>query len=182
MVYLCEREIGFDAAAIGFPSIDGCRAIVLVTGGGLFGLHLNGSLSQIKKDALGHFVNAHAHGNPKRNLYVASRMGGNGLTPEKCYSEIKEVALALGFNGSIYWADLTAITGGSLYVVFDNVGNNTCAITARPWSDHADHIPANQGPYAAANRAMANGGANAQMYINVNPAGLRAVYPAKFTN
>jgi hypothetical protein len=182
MVYLCEREMGFDAAAIGFPSVDGCRAIVLVTGGGLFGFHLNGSLSQIKKNALAHFVNGHAHGNPKRNLYVASRMGGNGLTQDKCYSEIKEVALAIGFDGSIHWADLTAIAAGSLYVVFDNVGNTTCVITARPWSDPTDRIPANLAAYAAANRAMANGAANAKMYINVNPAGLRAVYPAKFAN
>jgi len=180
MLYLCEREIGFDPAAIGFPSVDGCRATVLVTGGGLFGFHLNGSLSQMKKDALAHFVDSHTHGNPKRNLYVASRMGGNGLTPEKCYSEIQEVAVSLAFNGSIYWVDLTSIASSSLYVVFDNVGGNTCAITARPWSDPSDGIPANRGAYVAANRTMANGGPPGQMYTNVNPAGLRAVYPAKF--
>ena len=50
MIYLCEREIGFDAAEIGFPSILGCRAIVIVTSGGLFGYHLNGNLNVNKKE------------------------------------------------------------------------------------------------------------------------------------
>jgi len=59
MIYLCEREIGFDAAEIGFPSVMGCRAIVLVTGGGLFGYHLNGALNPGKQAAFVAFVNGH---------------------------------------------------------------------------------------------------------------------------
>ncbi len=66
MLYLSEREIGFDAAEIGFPSIDNCRAIVLVTAGGLFGYHLFGVLSQNKINTFVSFVNNHAQGNLKR--------------------------------------------------------------------------------------------------------------------
>jgi hypothetical protein len=77
MIYLCEREIGFDAAEIGFPSVLGGRAIVLVTGGGLFGCHLNGSLNAGKKAAFGNFVTGHAQGSaPRMGLYAASTGAG----------------------------------------------------------------------------------------------------------
>src|SRR5690554_6151511 len=59
VIYLCEREIGFDAVEIGFPSVMGCRAIVLVTAGGLFGYHLNGNLNAMKQAAFVNFVTAH---------------------------------------------------------------------------------------------------------------------------
>ena len=80
MIYPCEREIGFDGAEIGFPAVAGCRAVVLVTAGGLIGYHLNGNLSDTKKDAFVHFVTTNANGVAKRNLYAASKQGGNGPT------------------------------------------------------------------------------------------------------
>jgi hypothetical protein len=174
MIYLCEREIGFDAAEIGFPSVLGCRAIVVVTSGGLFGYHLNGNLSNIKKNAFVTFVNTHAQGNPRRMLYAAST--GAGLPAD--YAELRAIAADLHYAGNIYWANLN--TPGSAYVHYTGINHATCGITARTWNDPADNIPANKGAYAAgANRAMANGAANAQVYTNVNTAGLRAVYPTK---
>ena len=180
-MYLGEREIGFDANQIGFPSIGGCRAIVLVTGGGLFGFHLSGTLTQVKRDALAQFIQGHAQGDHKRNLYIASRVGGNAqhTNAGEVHAEIKEIAQALGFNGSVYWADVSSVPGASAYVQFDNVQNNTSIVTARTWDDHVDGNPANMGPYAAANRTMALGAPVAQVFTSVNPAGLKAVYPTK---
>jgi len=114
------------------------------------------------------------------NLYAASKQGGNGPIQKIFHDEIRDLAKKLAYNGSIYWADLSAIPGVSTYVHFLGVDHHTCGVTARTWNDPLDSIPANKAPYAAgANRAMANGGANAEMYINVDPAGLRGVYPVK---
>jgi len=174
MIYLCEREIGFDAAGIGFPSVLGCRAVVLVTSGGLFGYHLNGNLSSVKKDAFINFIAQHPQGGLKRTLYAAS--AGAGLTQD--HDELKGIAGTLGYTGPIYWGSLP--TAGSVYVHFQDIQHNTCSITSRAWSDLVDNVPGNKAPYVAdLNRAIANGAANAQMYINVNTAGLKAVYPAK---
>jgi hypothetical protein len=175
MIYLCEREIGFDAAEIGFPSVHGCRAIVLVTGGGLFGYHLNGNLNPGKKSAFVNFVAGHAQGgSQKMGLYAAST--GGGLKQD--HDELKDVAGTLGHTGPVYWASLS--TAGSVYVNFLGVGHATCGITSRAWSDAVDRVPANWAPYApGANRAMANGAAPARMYVNASTAGLTAVYPIK---
>ena len=144
MIYLSEREIGFDAVEIGFPAGLGCRAIVLVTSGGLFGYHLNGNLNLTKKTALVNFITQHPQGNARKAL--------------------------------VYWGSLPA--AGSVHAHFQDIHHNTCTITSRAWSDPADNIPAYKAAYVAGpNRAIANGAANAQMFINVSTAGLKAVYP-----
>lgn len=180
-MYLGEREIGFDASEIGFPSIGGCRAIVLVTGGGLFGFHLSGTRNQAKMNAFSQFVQGHPHGDPKRNLYIASRVGGNSqhTSAEECYAEIKDFAQTLGFKGTMYWVDLSNVGGASAYVEFRNVQNSTCVITARTWNDHVDGGQGNMENYVGTNRAMAIGSAPAKMFKSVDTAGLRAVYPTK---
>lgn len=176
MIYLGEREIGFHATDIGFPSILGCRAVVLVTGSGLFGFHLNGALSTAKLNAFVNFITQHVHGNGRRMLYAAS--AETGLAKQYAEAELKNIATALGYIGPVYWASLPA--GGSAYVHFMNVNNTTCSITARTWNDAVDGVAANKGPYVAgADRAIANGAPNANMYVNVSTAGLRAVYPVK---
>lgn len=174
MIYLCEREIGFDAAEIGFPAVLGCRAIVLVTGGGLFGYHLNGNLNLNKKNAFVNFITTHAQGNAPKVLYAAST--GNGLKQD--HDELREIASDLAFTGPIYWGSLSVV--GSVYVHFQDIHHNTCSITSRAWSDAADNLPGNKAPYAAGpNRAIANGAANGQMFIRVNMAGLTATYPTR---
>lgn len=174
MMYLCEREIGFDAAEIGFPSVMGCRAIVLVTGGGLFGYHLNGTLNPGKRAAFVNFVNGHVQGvTAKRMLYAAS--AGGGLAQD--HQELRDIATALGYNGSIYWASLPG--AGSLYVHYTDVNHNTCGITQRAWNDAVDGLVGNKGPYLGNDRAMANGAAPGTMYTNVATAGLQAVYPTQ---
>ncbi|MFC4729746.1 hypothetical protein [Coralloluteibacterium thermophilus] len=172
MIYLCEREIGFDAVDIGFPSVDGCRAIVLVTAGGLFGYHLNGTLNANKRDAFVNFVTQHVYGKSLRTLYAAS--AGAGLPAD--HAELRDIATALNYNGAIYWGALPP--GGSSYVHFQNINQNTCSITTRPWSDANDSVPGNKGNYVpGANRTMANGAAPGIMYTQVATAGLVACYP-----
>lgn len=179
MIYLGEREIGFDTADIGFPSIGGCRAIVLVTAGGLFGFHLSGTRTDTKIKNFVQFIDGHASGHGRRNLYIASRIGGNSqhTDAQECYAEIRAFAKGLDFDGPVHWADLSAVPGASAYVQFGSVQNNTCVITARTWNDHVDGAAGNKGNYAGANRAMALGAAPALMFTNVDTAGLRAVYP-----
>ncbi len=187
MIYLGEREIGFDAGGppvvpqIGFPSIGGCRAIVLVTAGGLFGFHLSGTRSERKMNAFAQFVRGHAGGDAKRTLYIASRVGGNSehTNAGECHAEIRDFARALGFNGPMYWADLSAVGGASAYVQFDSVENSTCVITARTWNDGVDGADGNKGNYVAQDRTMALGGAPARMFTNVDVVGLQAVYPTR---
>jgi hypothetical protein len=177
MIYLSERQIGFDADEIGFPSVGGCRAVVLVTAGGLFGYHLNGSLDDGKKHAFVSFVNIHRQGNLRRTLYVASMEAGAG----RFLVELRDIANGLGYKGTLYWAHLASVvTEPSAYVHFQDIGHHTCGITARNWSNPIDDVPANKGAYVAdANHAIANGLAPAQMFINLDQAGLRTVYPHK---
>jgi len=176
MLYLGEREIGFDAAEIGFPSIDNCRAIVLVTAGGLFGYHLFGVLSQTKINTFVSFVNTHPQGNLKRRLYAASY----GPGPDEQRAEIRSIARApaLNFAGPVHWADVSVVAVGSAYVHYVGINHDICSVTARTWSDAADSIPGNKGPYAGgANRTRDAGAAPALMFTNIGTAGLRAVYP-----
>jgi hypothetical protein len=170
MLYLCEREIGFDTAGLGFPAVDACRAIVLVTAGGLFGYHLNGNLNEGKKIAFAGFVNRNPAAFSKLKLFVASTQNLPFF-----HGEIRELAKMLGYKGTIYWNTLAP---GSNYVHYDFHANGTCIITSRAWSDVNDNIPGNKGGYVAANRAIANGPTPLQMYTNVNVAGLAAIYPA----
>ena len=174
MIYLCEREIGFDPVCIGFPSVDGCRAIVVVTAGGLFGYHLNGVLNIAKMTAFVNFVTQHVHGLVIRRLYAASASAGLALAQDQ--QELRDIAAALGYAGPVYWGSL--LPGGSSYVHYQDINHNTCSITSRAWVDANDGIPANRAPYVAnADRAIANGAAPGNMYVNVALAGLIARYP-----
>ncbi len=174
MIHLCEREIGFDAVEIGFPSVMGCRAIVLVTTGGLFGYHLNGNLNPTKLAALVNFINQHAHAGAGRMLYAAS--AGNGLQQD--HDELGQIAAELNYDGPIYWVNLPP--AGSFYVHFQDINHNTCTITSRAWSDAMDNVAANKANYVVGpDRAIANGAPNAQMFVNLGTAGLTAVYPSQ---
>lgn len=176
MIYLCEQEMGFDTAAIGFPSIDNCRAIVLVTAGGLIGFHLMGTLARKKANFVS-FVNTLGHAGAKRTLYIVSKLTTHNATDFA--AEATEIAAAINFTGPVYSADVSSAGLRGVYVVFDNVGNNTCVVSARNWDDPVDAVPGNQVPYVAVNRGTAIGSANATMYSTVSAVGLKAVYPTK---
>lgn len=177
VIQLCEREIGFDAAEMGFPSIDGCRAIVLVTAGGLFGVHLNGKLTDQKQTAFVNFIAGHVQGaTAKRALYAASASLGMTVAPDQ--AELRGLAVALAFVGPIYWATLPA--GGSAYVHYTDVNHTTCGITARVWNDAVDGGATNKVPFVpSADRSMTHGGPNTNVYNHVATAGLVAKYPTE---
>jgi hypothetical protein len=178
MVNLVEHEVGFDANSIGFPSIDACRAILLVTGGGLFGYHLaGGTLTDSKRDGFANFI-VRGGAVAQRTLYLAAKIngGGNFQSQQEFWAEIRNLATNLNFTGPIFAADLSSF-GASAYVRFDNVGNTTCIIAARSWDKAVDGAKANTIPNDNVNRSTVLGGARPDMYHNVSEAGLKVIYP-----
>lgn len=177
MIYLCEREIGYDPQAIGFPSIDGCRAVVVLTAAGMFGFHLNGTLSTAKKNKFVQFISRHQRGGAGTAIYAASKDARNRYYEQ----ELRDIAQGVGYGGDIYWADLSSVDGRSAYVEMRLVpGNNTCIITARGWDDDVDSDDGNKGDYVdSGSRTIANGPPPARMYSAVDPSGLRSFYPTR---
>jgi len=175
MINLCEYEMGFDASEIGFPSIANCRAVVLVTSGGLIGFHLAGTFNGTKQTDFVNFVKAQPHAGAQRALYIVSKVGTH--SPTEFPVEAKSIATALKFKGPLYVGDVTSFGGRGLYVVFVDVGHNTCAVTARAWDDAVDSQDHFKIPYVAAGRAVTMRTARTTMFTNLNTAGMKAVYP-----
>jgi hypothetical protein len=172
LIYLSEREIGYDAVAIGFPSVQGCRAIVLVTAAGLFGYHLNGTLTPKKLEAFESFVTVRASVTNDCQLYAAS--SGPGLLPD--HVELRSIAIALHYTGPIYWVDLPG--PGSSYVHFQNIYPSAPVITSRAWREDQDNVSANKMTYPPSlDRKMANGAPPPVVYNNLSPYGLVVSYP-----
>lgn len=130
MVYLNEHEVGFDTALVGFPSIQGCHAIVLVTAKGMFGYHNAGGSG---KDAwprraggFAQFYNEHFLRGPGTRLYgvtyVTNQRGYGGVPADRWKAELVTFATSLGFTGKIrgYNLDLSAALP-SAYVEFRKV-------------------------------------------------------------
>ncbi len=181
MINLVEHEVGFDANSVGFPSIDACRAILLVTGGGLFGYHLaGGTLTDSKRDGFANFI-TRGGAVDQRALYLAAKIngGGNFQSQNEFWAEIRNLAKKLKFTGPIYAADLSSFAVGSAYVRFDNVSNTTCIISARSWSRPVDGAATNTIPNDNVNRGTVLGAARPDMYNNVNETGLKVIYPIK---
>ena len=156
MIHLLEKEFGFDAEAMGFPSISGCHAVVYHTEEGFFGFHNAGGskttdfeprakwLAEFAKD---NFVKAgkglHLYGVCSRG--TANNRGydmGAGL---KCWKdEMKAYAKALGYKGPVSGYDLdkqrnwpknpNSEIGVSAYVDFKKT-NAGVTIGVKPWPD-----------------------------------------------
>ncbi|MEA2726149.1 MAG: hypothetical protein QOF70_624 [Acetobacteraceae bacterium] len=141
MLYLSEREVGWDPELIGFPSIGGCHAIVYVTSGGLFGFHNYGGSAnntwQDRAEAFANFVRSHDYNATGSRLYgVAFVLEKRGYSPpqvENWKGELKTFAAALGFTGKIRGFDLSSTDiSGSAYVEYRKT-NDKCAIFVSPW-------------------------------------------------
>ena len=176
MIYLCEREIGFDRKCIGLPSIRGCRAVVVLTAKGMFGIHLNGSLNDGKKNKFAQFIATHPKGSAGTAIYAAT----TDARSTYYVNQLREIAAAVGHIGDIYWSDPSIYDAGSAYVEARIVpSNNICIIKARAWDD-ADGSEKNRGDYVhGAARTMANGSSPSKIVTNVDPSGMRAFYPIK---
>jgi hypothetical protein len=140
MLHLYENQIGFDPQQLGFPSIDGCHAVVVHVSQGLFGLHNFGGSGQTafqpRAEAFGRFIQNHRHGGEK-----IAALFGICFHDKRGYStgagwreEMKAFSSALNYKGTVYGFDLSKkIKGESAYVEFALL-NGHCQIGYKRWS------------------------------------------------
>jgi hypothetical protein len=150
MIYLDERQVGFHTSILGFPSIDGCHALVLQTTSGLFGMHIVGGERKpqnadpgwdSRAKAFAAFVRSHFITGDFVHLYgTCFRSSKRGYIDPKLESwkaEMKAHAKALGFRGPVSGFDLAKATGwpggDSAYVEYRKVFDS-CYIAYKPWS------------------------------------------------
>ncbi|MCO4824896.1 MAG: hypothetical protein KC451_08585 [Amylibacter sp.] len=130
MLQLLERQVGFDDASIGFPSVDTCMAVVLQTETGLFGWHsLNTSRDAMEKNAgdLLMFVRSQPTSVPVR-LYVAMNREQHGQAGGGWRAELEAIAEGLHYHGPATGIDLKVNEG--TYVQFErNAGSRTCQVS-----------------------------------------------------
>ena len=141
-IYLNEREVGFDTTTLGFPSVQGCMAIVYVTDTGLFGYHNYGGSADDKwadrAQAFAQYVQNHANAGAGSRLYGVTYVKVRGYTtPGKTSwtGELTAFATALGYNGKIRGYDLSgAGILGSAYVEFRKK-DDKCEMWVKVWAD-----------------------------------------------
>jgi outer membrane usher protein FimD/PapC len=145
MKYLGEREVGFDPQTIGFPSIDGCHAIVLVTTAGLYGFHNFGgsgvsSFAERSQSFAAFVSTAFVKPGALVHLYgICSRSKRGYANADKRQGwrdEMKSFAEALGYKGTISGYDLDKAGFGtdSAYVEYRNA-SGAISIHCKKWSD-----------------------------------------------
>lgn len=145
MQFLNEREAGFDADRLGFPSISGCLAVCYVTTGGLFGFHNAGGTGKEEWVARATIFRDFVLGRDPHptglQLLGCSFVGDNrrgytvGQATKDWKAELKTFAKVLVFGGPVSGCDLAQLnTTKSAYVEFRRVGP-TCYVFAKPWSD-----------------------------------------------
>ncbi len=165
MKYLLEHEVAFDDTALGFPSIQGCHAIVFQTAAGLYGFHVAGNSGDERWGPSGtlfsRFVNGVSGGSGTgTRLYGSSFIGNNqrgykvGQFVEKEYrakwkAELVAYATALRYTGKISGYDLYksfTASSASAYVEY-RVNGDKCDVSVRQWT-HGEHAPkvANRAP------------------------------------
>jgi len=170
--YLNEREVGFDPGGLGFPSLDGCQAIVYLTDNGLFGYHNFGGADEAswpeRSAGFGTFFNGHFLRGAKGRIlygvcYVTTARGyGTENTQRKWKGELAAFADAVGFGGPIWGYNLSS-SGivPSAYVEFRKSGSE-CEIWAKKWNDSDKQTAANTTPmhHKILVRRQAPGGAS----------------------
>lgn len=150
MKFLMEHELAFDTTELGFPSIQGCHAIVYQTSAGLYGFHVAGGSADGDWDAnaklLEDFVavlGGLAH--PGTRLYGSSFVGNNqrgysGAPAAKWKQELVMFASKLAYTGRISGYDLSRRFGGtdSAYVEY-RVNGEKCDLHVRKWNRASEH-------------------------------------------
>jgi len=144
MKFLLENEMSFSPNSMGFPSIQGCHAIVYQTGAGLYGFHnAGGSRDEDFATRAGlfrDFVNSVGGlGENGTRLYgvtfVANNQRGySGDPKERWLMELTAFADALGYGGKISGYDLSKSFGAdaSAYVEYQ-VSGDKCNVSVRQW-------------------------------------------------
>lgn len=157
--YVSEREMVFSPNALGFPSIKGCHAIVLVTESGLFGFHNLGGETKSRYEpmaqAFHRFVTNHpSGGSPALAVYGACFLTGRSAyegakfptsraysapAKESWLAELSAFGEPFGVHGPIYGLDLGTTPAlssphvASAYVEFTRVGGK-CVIQTKVWN------------------------------------------------
>jgi len=146
MKYLMEHELAFDANCIGFPSIQGCHAIVYQNATGLYGFHVAGGSGEAKwphnARLFAQFVLKHDKlANSPSRLYgvtfVGTNQRGYSLPAQDNWKrELVEFATKLTYSGKISGYDLDNTLDGtqdSSYVEFRRAGNK-CDLHIAKWT------------------------------------------------
>ena len=146
MKYLMENEIAFDDTSLGFPSIQGCHAIVYQNATGLYGFHVAGGSGEAKWPHNGRlfaqFIIQHGSlTNSPTRLYGATFVGSNqrgySLPADSNWKrELVEFATQLNYTGKISGYDLDKTVDGtkdSAYVEFRKSGNK-CDLHVAKWT------------------------------------------------
>jgi hypothetical protein len=191
-LYLNERELGFDNTTIGFPSIQGCMAIVYVTPNGLFGFHNYGGSAAVawpaRSGAFGQYFNAHFLRRAGTRLYGATYVAIRGYDAPAATNwtaELTAFATALGFAGKIRGYNLSGSpVPPSAYVEFRKSGDKA-EIWVKQWAD-ADKTTGPNTDRANHKIAITRAGGvttvenqNAQVVTNVATAGLHLVHSTR---
>jgi hypothetical protein len=147
MLHLNSNDYGFDSQSLGFPSVMGCQALVLLTSQGLYGLHDLKTAwpesARLKVETWGTSVDNTFNlkgGGQKLKLYgvinntqqyVDSTDGNNDWD-----DMLRHAAQALSFTGEIckYRINKHIDKKGSVYIRFDVAHNDTCLISYKRWS------------------------------------------------
>lgn len=158
MKFLMEHEMAFDADCLGFPSIQGCHAIVYQTTGGIYGFHVAGGSANddwpLNAGVFRQFINDHGGlASPGSRLYGASfiennQRGYSGAKPKQRWiEELVTFSSALGYTGKISGYDLFKSLGAdaSAYVEY-RVNGSKCDLYIRKWSRDNDHPTVTDNP------------------------------------
>jgi hypothetical protein len=148
--FLDTNQVGFDPAALGFPSVQSCQALVYQTDIGLFGFHASSSslpVHEKKCDAFALFVQnrsiAHAGAvvNTRGVCVIGvitryERFGDKQGTKDNWGNELTAFADALGFTGNVYGIQVSSHVdkNESIYVRFDWVANARCKVRYKRWT------------------------------------------------
>lgn len=174
MKFLLEHQMAFDQEALGFPSIQGCHAIVYQTALGLYGFHVAGNSAddrwQIQAELFARFIRPLAgrhHLNQGYRLYGSSFVGNNqrgysGDPRAKWAAELTTYATALHFGGRISGYDLhkTLGDGASAYLEY-RVNGEKCDLYIRRYDQHAEQPhPTAPNPNPLTHRVRTGGGNN----------------------
>lgn len=147
MLFLNSNDYGFDAQSLGFPSVMGCQALVLLTSQGLYGLHdLKAGAAEAARLKIEFFADwvratfAAKGGGNKLRLYGVinntQQYTNNAFGNGEWDAMLRHLAEALEFDGPIskYRVNKHIDRKGSIYIRFDNAHDDTCLIRYKRWS------------------------------------------------
>ena len=146
MKFMGEHEMAFDGQALGFPSIQGCHAIVYQTSQGIYGYHNYGGSAtaafSVRAARFRHFLQQlGALNTPAYRLYGVSFVGNNQRgyamndVKGQWKQELTEFANALNYTGKISGYDLYKTFQGAndcAYVEF-RANHHKCDLYVRQW-------------------------------------------------